>query len=76
VIGELLHLRSVLYGEVSESVLQPKLQLAVLQRQAGEHDSAMETLQSGSETCQLLLEDQTLTKDQRVSVTKMYGEFL
>jgi hypothetical protein len=76
VLGDLINLRSKIYGEVCEGVLQPKLQIAAIQRQLGRNDETLETCESGSDICRLLLADPDIKGESRTSVTKIYGEFL
>jgi tetratricopeptide (TPR) repeat protein len=64
VLGELLNLRVKLYGEHYDGLLNPKLQIAAIQRQLGRNDEALESLQSGLETCEGILEE-ALTKEQQ-----------
>jgi tetratricopeptide (TPR) repeat protein len=76
VLGDLVDLRTKIYGEVCEGVLQPRLQIAAIQRQLGRNEETLETCESGCETCKLLLADPFLTGEGRTSVIKLYGEFL
>lgn len=76
VIGELIDLRVKIYGEASESILNPKLSLASIQNLLGHSIESMETCDSGLETCDLILEDESLTKEQVTNTSRMKGEFL